>query len=283
MEIKFKNVSYTYDKVNYEKKEVLKDINLTFAEEKITGIVGKSGSGKTTLLELIDALLLPSSGRIQVGNFIIEKGKKMKDLNSLRFQVGLVFQFPEDQIFESTVRAELEMGLKFYQYKINQMEERIKDALKMVGLDESYLERNPSSLSHGEKRKIAIASVLIINPSVLILDEPTIGLDPESKKSMMKLLRLLKNRFHKTILIVSHDTDFLLSVVDEMVVLHNRQVVMQGDKYTVFKEIKKLKQYGVQVPKLIAFSDFVLQKKHVRLGYRDEIKDLMKDIYRHVK
>lgn len=283
MEIKFKDVSYTYEKVNYEKKEVLEAINVTFVDQKITGIVGKSGSGKTTMMELIDALLLPSSGRIEVGNFVIEKGKKMKDVNALRFQVGLVFQFPEDQIFESTVRAELEMGLKFYQYKINQMEERARDALKMVGLDMTYLDKNPNLLSHGEKRKVAIASILMINPSVLILDEPTIGLDPESKKSIIKLLRILKNRFHKTILIVSHDTDFLLSVVDDVVVLHDKHVVMQGDKYTVFKEIKKLKQYGVQVPKLISFSDFVLQKKKIRLGYRDEIKDLMKDIYRHVK
>ncbi len=283
MEIKLNDVSYTYDKVNYQKKEVLKDINLTFMEGKITGIVGKSGSGKTTMVELIDALLIPSSGSIEVGNFIIDQNSKNKEINDLRFQVGLVFQFPEDQIFNSTVKEELEMGLKFYQYKLNQMEQRTLDALKMVGLDASYLDKNPFQLSHGEKRKIAIASILMLNPSVLILDEPTIGLDPESKRSFMKLIRMLKNRFHKTIIIVSHDTDFLLPLVDYVVVLHKKHVVMEGDKYTVFKEVKKLKQYGVQVPQMIAFSDKVLRKKGVKIGYRDEINDLMKDIYRYVK
>lgn len=283
MEIKFNDVSYTYDKVNYQKKEVLKDINLSFLEGKITGIVGKNGSGKTTMVELIDALLLPSTGNIQVGNFIIDQNQKIKNINDLRFQVGLVFQFPEDQIFNNTVGEELEMGLKFYHYKMDQLETRTLDALKMVGLDVSYLDKNPLELSHGEKRKVAIASILMINPSVLILDEPTIGLDVESKRSLMKLLRILKNRFHKTIIIVSHDTDFLLPLVDQVVVLHNKQVVLQGDKYSVFKQVKKLKQYGVKVPQIIEFSDKVLSKKGIKIGYRDEMNDLMKDIYRYVK
>ena len=283
MEVKFKDVNYTYDKVNYEKKEVLKDINITFADGKITGIVGASGAGKTTMLELIDALLLPSTGSIQVGKFVIEKKKNIKNINELRFQVGLVFQSPEEQMFENSVRDELEMGLKFYHYKLDKKEERVLDALKMVGLDSSYLDKNPQKLSQGEKRKIAIASILMINPNVLMLDEPTIGLDPESKQSLIKLLRILKNRFHKTILIASHDNDFLLSIVDDVVVLHRKKIVMQGNKYDVFKETKQLKQYGIKAPHIIEFSNIVLNKKNVRLGYRDEIKDLMKDIYRHVK
>lgn len=283
MEIKFNNVDFVYDKVNYQKKEVLNNINLSFPEGKITGIVGKSGSGKTTMLELIDGLLLPSNGNIQVGNFLLEKNSKNKNMNDLRFQVGLVFQFPEDQIFNDTVKQELEMGLKFYNYKLDKIEKRTLDALKMVGLDESYLDKNPMNLSNGEKRKIAIASILMINPEVLILDEPTIGLDPESKNNFMKLLRILKNRFHKTILIVSHDTDFLLPIVDHVVVLHDKKVVLEGTKYDVFKQVKKLKQYGVKTPQVIEFSDKVLQKKKIKIGYRDEINDLIKDIYRYAK
>lgn len=282
MEIKLNEINYTYDKINYQKKEVLKNINITFSDGKITGIVGKNGSGKTTMLELIDALILPNSGSIQVGNFVITN-QRIKNINELRFQVGLVFQFPEEQFFSNTVKEELEMSLKFYQYKINQIEQRTLDALKMVGLNETYLNKKIIELSQGEKRKVALASILIINPKVLILDEPTIGLDPESKNSIIKLLRILKNRFHKTILIVSHDTDFLLPIVDEVVVLYNKQVVMQGDKYDVFKQVKKLRQYGIKAPQMMIFSDKVLQKKNIRIGYRDEIKDLMKDIYRHVK
>ena len=283
MEIKFADVSFTYNKVNYEKKEILKNINVSFPESKITGIVGKSGSGKTTMIELLDALLLPSSGTIQVGNFLIEKDCKLKDINDLRFQVGLVFQFPEEQIFNNTVRDELAMGLKFYHYKMDQIEKRSLDALKMVGLDASYLDKNPFHLSQGEKRKVALASILILNPQVLVLDEPTIGLDPESKQNFIKLIRLLKNRFHKTIIIVSHDTDFLLPLVDYVVVLHDKKVVMEGDKYTVFKQVKQLKQYGVKPPHVIEFAERVSQKKGVKIGYRDEMNDLIKDIYRYVR
>lgn len=283
MEIKFNHVDFIYSKVNYQKKEVLNDINVSFQEGKITGIVGKNGSGKTTMAELIDGLLLPSNGNIQVGNFLLEKNSKNKDIHDLRFQVGLVFQFPEDQIFNDTVKEELAMGLKFYHYKLDQIEKRTLDALKMVGLDASYLDKNPINLSNGEKRKVAIASILMMNPEVLILDEPTIGLDPESKKNFIKLLRILKNRFHKTILIVSHDTDFLLPIVDHVVVLYDKKIVLEGTKYDVFKQVKKLKQYGVKVPQVIEFSDKVLQKKKIKIGYRDEINDLIKDIYRYVK
>ena len=283
MEIKFNDVSFTYDKVNYQKKEVLKNIDVSFPESKITGIVGKSGSGKTTMMELLNALLLPSQGNIQVGDFLIDKDNKSKNINNLRFEVGLVFQFPEEQIFNNTVKEELAMGLKFYHYKIDQIEKRSLDALKMVGLDASYLNKNPFHLSQGEKRKVALASILILNPQVLVLDEPTIGLDPESKQNFMKLIRMLKNRFHKTIIIVSHDTDFLLPLVDYVVVLHDKKIVMEGDKYTVFKQVKKLKQYGVKPPQIIEFSDRVLQKKGVKIGYRDEINDLIKDIYRYVR
>ena len=116
MEIKLNHVCFTYDKVNYQKKEVLEDINFSFPEGKITGIVGESGSGKTTLVELLDALLLPTSGTIQIGDFLLEQKTALKNINALRFQVGLVFQFPEEQIFNTTVKEELAMGLKFYHY-----------------------------------------------------------------------------------------------------------------------------------------------------------------------
>ncbi len=283
MEIKFNDVSFTYNKVNYQKKEVLKNINVSFPESKITGIIGKSGSGKTTMVELLDALLLPSQGTIQIGKFVIQKQSQLKQLNDLHFQVGFLFQFPEEQIFNTTVKEELEMGLKFYHYKTDQIEKRSVDALKMVGLDTSYLSKNPFCLSQGEKRKVALASVLILNPQILILDEPTIGLDAESKQSFIRLIRLLKNRFQKTIIIVSHDTDFLLPIVDYVVVLHDKQIVMSGDKYTVFKQVDQLKKYGIKPPKVIEFSDRVLRKKGIKIGYRDEINDLIKDIYRYVR
>lgn len=283
MEIKFEHVDFNYEKVNCTAKYVIKDLNITFSAGKVHGLVGKSGSGKTTLLELIDSLLIPTKGKIKIGNYIIESGKRCENVNDLRFQVGFVFQSPEEQFFNSTVYEELAFSLFYYKYHLSDIQKRVSDALKMVGLNDSYLKKNPFHLSNGEKRKVAIASSLVCNPKVLLLDEPTVGLDDRSKDSLVKLLRMLKNRYHKTVIIASHDTDFLHRIVDDVYVLYNQNIVLSGDKYEVFKNTRELKKYGVKSPKIIEFSNKVLEKKKVKIGYRDEINDLIKDIYRYVK
>ena len=153
----------------------------------------------------------------------------------------------------------------------------------MVGLDPSYLDKNPQTLSNGEKRKVALASILVLNPSILVLDEPTIGLDSESASNFIKLLRLLKRRYNKTIIIASHNTELLHKIVDYLYVINDGKVVLEGNKYDVFKQEKILKKYGIKVPKIMEFSNTVLEKKNKKIGYRDEINDLIKDIYRYVK
>lgn len=280
MEIKFNDVSYRFQYCN---SNALDNINISIKEGMINGILGKSGSGKTTLLELLAALRTPSSGSIQVGKFINSKDNKIKDMNNFHFQVGFVFQFPEEQIFNKTVRQELEMGMKFFNYKLNQLSKRVVDALTMVGLNESYLDINPRKLSSGEKRRVALASVLIFNPQVLVLDEPTIGLDSQSKKSFIRLLKTLKQRYHKTIIIATHDTGMLHQLVDYIFVLNDGKIVLQGDKYEVFKQDKLLRKYYIEVPKIMKFSSLVYEKKNIKLGYRDDINDLIKDIYRHAR
>lgn len=279
MEINVKNVKYQYQNEN---SFVLKGINMHVEEGKITGILGKSGSGKTTLLEMFNALRIPSEGTIEIGDFCIGKNIDI-DVTNLRFQVGLVFQFPEDQFFALTVKEELELPLKFYNYNKNKIEERIISSLQMVGLDPSYLDKNPQTLSNGEKRKVALASILVLNPSILVLDEPTIGLDSESASNFIKLLRLLKRRYNKTIIIASHNTELLHKIVDYLYVINDGKVVLEGNKYDVFKQEKILKKYGIKVPKIMEFSNTVLEKKNKKIGYRDEINDLIKDIYRYVK
>lgn len=285
MEIKFDNVSYIYNNKTTIKNEALKDINITLKEGKITSIIGRSGSGKSTLAELINALLFPSNGTIKIGSYILgNKGlKNNKDVNKLRVNVGFVFQFPEEQFFNMTVRDEISFGMKYFKYKTSDIEKRTIDALKMVGLNEAYLERNPFTLSNGEKRKVAIASILVFNPKVIILDEPTIGLDSASKKNLLQLVRKLKIRFNKTIILISHDIDLVHLISDYIYVIDKGNIVIEGDKYTVFKQEDNLKQYGMKVPKMIEFSNKVLNKKGIKIGYRDEINDLIKDIYRYVK
>lgn len=282
MEIKFNHVTYIYNEKSPLAKLVLTDVDFDFKKNKINGVVGASGSGKTTLIEMINALIIPTKGNIEVGSKVICKTRNIKDVNSLRHKIGLVFQNPEEQFFCNTVRKEIEFGIKCFNKNIENTEKHVKDALLMVGLNDSYLERDPLSLSNGEKRKVAIASILAFNPKVIIFDEPTIGLDTQSKNNLIKIIKLLKNRYQKTIIIVSHDTDLLHKMVDYVYVLYNGKMVLEGNKYDVFTN-EKLNSYGVKTPKIIEFEQLVRNKKNVRLLYRDDINDLMKDVYRSVK
>ena len=281
MEVKFNNVYYVYNEKTPLSKMVLGNINTIFKEEKITGIIGKSGSGKTTLIQLINALIIPTKGNVVVGKRIVSKTKKIKDINNLRYQIGLVFQMPEEQFFCQTVKEEIEFGMKYFKKSVKNIEKHISDALLMVELNDSYLNRNPFTLSSGEMRKVAIASVLAFNPKTIILDEPTIGLDNKSKNNLIKIIKLLKNRYKKTVIIVSNDTDFLLQVVDHVILLDKGRIIYEGNKYDVFKQ--DLEKYKIKRPKIIEFEQLVLQKKNIKIGYRDDINDLMKDVYRYVK
>lgn len=268
MEIKFEDVNYSYKKVNYLEKEVLKDVNLKIKSEKINAIIGKSGSGKTTLLNMINQDLSPTKGKIKI------------DVKDDDIDIGYVSGNPKEQFFNKTVYEELESILQMKQYKLDKIEKRIYDVLLMVGLDKNKLKQNPNTLSHGETRKLAIAEALISNPKILVFDEPTTNLDTKSKNEFVKLIRLLKTRYNKTIIVSSNDLDFIHRISDYIFVLHNKKVVLEGTKYEVFKDSKQLKKYGLMPPKVMLFSDVVLSKKNIKLGYRDEINDLIKDIYR---
>lgn len=281
MEVKFNDVYYVYNEKTPISKMVLGNINATFKEGTINGIIGKSGSGKTTLIELINALIIPTKGKIEVGSNVISKTRKIKNVNNLRYKIGLVFQIPEEQFFCNTVKEEIEFGMKYFKKSVKSIEKHVSDALLMVGLDDSYLNRNPFTLSSGEMRKVAIASILAFNPKVIILDEPTIGLDNQSKKNLIKIIKLLKTRYKKTIIIVSNDTDFLLRLVDHIILLDKGKIVYDGNKYEVFKQ--DLEKFGLKRPKIIEFEQMVLEKKNIKIGYRDDINDLMKDVYRYVK
>lgn len=283
MEIKFNSVGFSYNANSPLEKEVLKDINLEIKTNNINAIIGKSGSGKTTIIEMINALIIPTIGNIKIDECYIEKTSKIVNISYLRFNVGLIFEFPEEQFFNQTVEKEIGFGLKTFKYKTKEIKTRISNSLKMVGLDDSYLERDPFTLSSGEKRKVAIASILVFNPKVIIFDEPTVGLDSNSKNNLIRLIKMLKNKYKKTIIIVSQDVDFLHKFVDYIYVLSNKTIVLEGEKYDVFTQVDKLKEYGIAVPQIIDFSYKVLKEKDIKMGYRDEINDLLKDIYRYAK
>lgn len=268
MEIEIKDLYFKYPEQRY----ILQDINLIIKSNIITGIIGQNGSGKTTLVELIDGLLKPTKGTIRYD--------KLDKFNNK--DIGYVFQKPKEQFFSKTVKGELNLGAKINNYKLDIIEKRVLDVLKIVKLGEDILDKNPLTLSNSEAKKVALASILMYNPKLIILDEPTLNLDDKSKKEFIKLIKMLKNRYNKTIIIISHDIDLLHKIVDNVILLNNGKIVLEGNKYEVFKDPKLLKKYGLLPPKVIMFSNKVLNKKGIKLGYRDEINDLIKDIYRNV-
>ena len=272
MEIKFDKVNFTYKKINYCEHEVLKNINIKLKAGKINAIVGKSGSGKTTLLELITGILKSTTGKVLIDE------KEINNLNNA-FDIGYVSQ-DNNQFLQKTVKEELEMLLKLYNYKLKEAKKRINDSLIMVGLNEKYLNLNINNLSSGEKKKLALASALILNPSILIIDEPVIGLDRKTKEELKKIFRILKTRYNKTIIFVSNNLDFVLEVADYVYVLYDKEIVLEGKKIDVLSKTDILKKYGIIGPNITSFENLVLTKKQIKIGYRYEINDLIKDIYR---
>lgn len=272
MEIKFDKVNFTYKKINYCEHEVLKNINIKLKTGKINAIVGKSGSGKTTLLELITGILKPTTGKVLIDE------KEIDNLNNA-FDIGYVSQ-DNNQFLQKTVKEELEMLLKLYNYKLKEKKKRINDSLIMVGLNEKYLNLNINNLSSGEKKKLALASALILNPSILIIDEPVIGLDRKTKEELKKIFRILKTRYNKTIIFVSNNLDFVLEVADYVYLLYDKEIVLEGKKIDVLSKTDILKKYGIIGPNITSFENLVLTKKQIKIGYRYEINDLIKDIYR---
>ena len=205
MEVIFRDVNFFYNYGMENENHALKNINLCLDSNLIHGIIGPIGSGKSTLLELMNGITKPTTGSIIIGKYkLYQKGF---NFNKFRYDVGLVYQFPEKQFFCNTVAEEVAFAEKVFSRKNKNIKNKVIKVLKIVGLDESYLNRSPFSLNGGEKRRVAIASVLISNPKLLIMDEPTIGLDNNSKKRLMKLLRNLKTKYLKTIIIVTHDVD----------------------------------------------------------------------------
>jgi len=274
--VELKNINYSIGN-----NKIIQNINIKFEDEKITYLIGKNGSGKTTLLEIIDMLVKPDNGELIIDDKSINNIKE-KELVNIRKNIGLVFQNPEEQFFCETVKKELEFGMNIFKYDKKTREKRIKDSLTMVGLPEEYLNRNPMSLSRSDMRKLSIACVLVLNPKIILLDEPTINLDDLNKKVLIDLLKRLKRKYHKTIIITSHDMNFILKTADYIYVINNGEKVLEGNKYDVFKN-KELLKYNILPPKIIEFSNIVRNTNNIKLEYRDDINDLMKDIYRHAK
>ena len=202
MKIEVTNLSYSYD----NKKFAIKDATTKINEGEFVAIVGHTGSGKSTFIQNLNALLIPTSGKVEVDEFVIEHKLKISNIKQLRKKIGIVFQFPEYQLFEETVEKDILFGPKNFNMDPKEIQHIASDVLYIVGLNDSFLEKSPFELSGGEKRRVAIAGILAFNPDVLIVDEPTAGLDPNSAINMMNLFKKL-NQQGKTIILVTHNMD----------------------------------------------------------------------------
>lgn len=263
MPISFEHVSYIYSKGTPYEYKALDDVCLDIEEGKMTAVIGQTGSGKSTLVQHLNALLLPETGTVKVLDRTITASEKPKRLKSLRGDVGLVFQFPEYQLFEETVLKDVAFGPKNFGASEEEAKKRALNALKLVGLGEEYCERSPLELSGGQKRRIAIAGILAMNPKVLVLDEPTAGLDPKGTESMMKLFHELNRGHGKTILIVTHDMEQVFRYCDRVIVMEDGKVRVHTDTETFFRNPAACQEMHILPPALIRMKELLKENGFV--------------------
>ena len=247
MSITFEKVSHVYGEGTPFSFLALKEVTAEIKEGSMTAIIGHTGSGKSTFVQHLNGLLLPTDGTVTVGEYIISAAQKPEVMKPLRKKCGLVFQFPEYQLFEETIEKDIIFGPINFGIDENTAKQNAKKALKAVGLDESYLERSPFDLSGGQKRRVAIAGILVMEPEILVLDEPTAGLDPQGAKEMMSLFKNL-NQQGTTILLVTHDMNQVLEYCDEAIVMSEGQVVKSGTVQEIFSEPKYLDALSIELP-----------------------------------
>lgn len=260
MAITFKSLSYIYGEGMPYAHHALKDINLNIEEGKITAIIGKTGSGKSTLVEHLNALLVPSSGSLEIEDTIILPGKKNKGLKALRKKVGLVFQFSEYQLFEETILKDVAFGPKNYGASEQEAIAKAKLALKMVGIDESYYETSPFDLSGGQKRRIAIAGILALEPKIIVLDEPTAGLDPKGSQEMIDLFVKLNKKAGITVILVTHDNEIVYNYADNTVLMADGEVKYSGNTLELFNDKEKVKEFNILEPKILSVKNALNDK-----------------------
>lgn len=283
MPITFEHVSHIYSDGTPFRFVALDDTNLTLRDGAFTAVIGQTGSGKSTLVQHINALLLPTAGTVYVLDREIKAGSEPKGLKSLRKDVGLVFQFPEYQLFEETVLKDVAFGPKNFGATQEEAERRAKEALRLTGLGKEYEDRSPLELSGGQKRRVAIAGILAMDPKVLVLDEPTAGLDTGGAASMMRLFRDLNQRHGKTVIMITHDMEQVFRYCDEVVVMDHGKPVVQEDVQTFFHDSSRCLQFNILPPALIRLRD-ALKEKGFETG--DDIRDmqaLAKTIAKQVK
>lgn len=263
--LEFKNVSVIYGEGSPFRKAALNNITTSFPKGEITGIIGHTGSGKSTLASLTNGLLKPTSGEILLDGENI--WAKPKEMIKIRSRVGLVFQYPEYQLFDETVEEDIAFGPKNMKLPDEEIKSRVRLAAEFCGLSEKELKRSPFELSGGQKRRAAIAGVLAMRPEVLVLDEPAAGLDPKGKEEILSGLVEYKNRYGATLLIISHSMEDIAKYADEILVMKDGEIYMQGGVEDIFMQAERLFDARLDLPQITKL--FIELKKRVLVKSTD--------------
>lgn len=253
MDIKLQQVSYAYSQGTPFEKRALFDVDFEIPSHTYQAIIGHTGSGKSTILQHFNALLKPTSGKVQIGERTVEAGKKAKDLKAVRQRVGIVFQFPEHQLFEETVLKDIMFGPMNFGVSEKEAEARARELVRLVGLPENVLEKSPFDLSGGQMRRVAIAGVLAMEPEVIVLDEPTAGLDPRGQKEIMDMFYALHQERSLTTILVTHSMEDAARYADNIVIMHEGKNVLSGTPRDIFKDVETLKQFRLEPPRIVRF------------------------------
>ncbi|MEK4427450.1 energy-coupling factor ABC transporter ATP-binding protein [Solibacillus sp. FSL K6-1523] len=259
MDIKLQQVSYAYSKGTPFEKYALHDVELTISSGTYEAIIGHTGSGKSTILQHFNGLLKPSSGTVHIGERVIEAGKKAKELKPVRQKVGIVFQFPEHQLFEETVLKDIMFGPMNFGVSEKDAEKRARELISLVGLPDNILEKSPFDLSGGQMRRVAIAGVLAMEPEVIVLDEPTAGLDPRGQKEIMDLFYTLHKEKGLTTILVTHSMEDAARYADRIAIMHEGKCVLTGEPRALFADSETLAKYRLEPPRVVRFQHKVEQ------------------------
>ncbi len=278
--IEFNNLTYK-EYINHTLvKTHLKNVDLTILENKITAILGDSKSGIEYIGGLVNASIKPSNGCVKVLSFIND-GKRIKNVNNLRRLIGIVPMYPDKILFSKTVKEELQFGPSHFKYKNDKTSIRIKEALKILDLDEKILNEKISNLTLNEQRKVSLASVLIFNPKILILDNITFLLTNKDKENIKKLIIMLKEKYNKTIILLTKDTDFAYLLADRVVIFNKGKKVIEGST-NLLEDESLLSMNNLEVPNIVKFIN-TSRKHNIPLTYTKDILDLIKEVYRNAR
>lgn len=266
MDITFEKVGYSYSAGTPFESRALYDVNLNIPDGSYTALIGHTGSGKSTVTQHLNALLKPTEGSVTIGDRIITNKSNNKNLKDLRKKVGIVFQFPESQLFEETIAKDIAFGPMNFGVSEADAMAIVRRVLPLVGLDESFMDRSPFDLSGGQMRRVAIAGVLAMEPEVLVLDEPTAGLDPAGRREIMNMFYQLHKDKGLTIVLVTHQMNDVATYADHVVILEKGTVVQMGPPAEIFRDAAWLQEKQLGLPSALAFLDTFSKKTGIDFG-----------------